>query len=230
LDNTVLSKLACKARRGLSVLDRDGNLGLAAGLFMAGFQVCLLLEHKKVAVVVGAIGLAFAVRLGLLKRAAGKAKRGEVGTGMTMALRNSVVACCIGAGLILVAAGYLNQPKFKRAPSEKIVELIENAQGLPEAKQVLMDKFERKGSLDLSVADYEEVKTAVNRLNSNEEMKTYMTLLSLMSYGANAVDNWPRAAACSGLSQGYRERGMAVPEPIAEACDLSKVAMANPAQ
>lgn len=226
----MLSKLASKARRVLSVLDRDGNLGLAAGLFMASSQVCLLLEHQKLAVVLGTAGLAFAVRMGLLKRAAGKAKRGEGETGMAMALRNSVVACCIGAGIILVAAGYLNQPKFKRAPSEKIVELIEIAQVLPEAKQVLMDKFERKGSLDLSVADYEEVKTAVNRLNSKEDMKTYMTLLSLMSYGANAVDNWPRAAACSGLSQGYRDRGMAVPEPIADACDLSKIAMATPAQ
>ncbi|MFJ3131903.1 hypothetical protein [Pseudomonas putida] len=149
---------------------------------------------------------------------------------MTRTMTNTAIACCIGLGIALVGAGYLNQDKFKRAPSEKVVELIEIVQSLPEAKQVLMDKFERKGSLDLSMADYEEVKTAVNRLNSNEDMKTFMTLLSLMSYGANAVDNWPRAAACSGLSQGYRDRGMAMPEPIKDACDLSKVAMATPAK
>ncbi|HDS0960538.1 TPA: hypothetical protein QDZ28_004293 [Pseudomonas putida] len=75
----MLSKLASKARRVLSVLDRDGNLGLSAGLFMASAQVCLLLEHQKLAVVLGTTGLAFAVRMGLLKRAAGKEKaRGGV--------------------------------------------------------------------------------------------------------------------------------------------------------
>ncbi|MBM5458647.1 hypothetical protein H8F21_13840 [Pseudomonas sp. P66] len=71
----MIKSLTAKIKYAMSVLDRDGNLGLIGGSFWLAGSTALLFEHKGIGFVLGVIGTVFAVRLGLLKRAEGKAKR-----------------------------------------------------------------------------------------------------------------------------------------------------------
>ena len=52
----------------------DGSLGLVAGLAFAASAIAGLLGNQTVAAVLGVIGIAFAVALGLSKRAKNKAQ------------------------------------------------------------------------------------------------------------------------------------------------------------
>lgn len=47
----------------------DGNLGLAAGLFMLACAIAIMLGHQVAGGILWIIGLGFAVALGLSKRA-----------------------------------------------------------------------------------------------------------------------------------------------------------------
>lgn len=52
---------------------KDENLGLVAGLTMMASITAVLLEHKAVGLILGAVGLSFAIALGLSKRKKGRA-------------------------------------------------------------------------------------------------------------------------------------------------------------